>query len=563
MTYANLLFLLILFRKMKKAIEIDPQDKSAYSSSSIKLPVTILNEYATKNNLIPQYNLIHDDSSLSRVSFKYSVNLDKLVAEGVGFSKKEAKHLAASNLLKKIIDDKPQLMDTDFNECAMSPYDNNIKLNAVFTKINKANEVDQQDMSAYSSSLNKHPVSILNEYATKNNLIPHYNLIHKVSSQSVISFKYTVNLDKFVAEGFGHSKKEAKQWAAKKLLKKLIDDKPQLMDTDFNECAMSPYDNNIKLNTFFTKINKANEVDQQDTSAHSSSSNKQPVTILNEYAIKNNLIPHYNLIHDGSSLSTVSFKYSVNLDKLIAEGVGSSKKEAKNLAASNLLKKIIDDKPQLLYTDFNEYTTSPYDKNIKVNFFGQLDDLCRHKNIELPEYNLVKGEEQGHNKLLTIDCHAAKTIETETHKTKQQAKYLADFQMVNSLMLDMVEENGQKNPITKHPTCEDYHLVFKNTEWKHSDTLVMIVNQYIKNGKLDLPEPHNILKKIISEHKNMHITSKIEKIKLDLNNYFYFCTFALTDVYPNVYGYGMDTSSEKAQHIAVNELLINFCILLK
>ncbi|XP_060859391.1 uncharacterized protein LOC132936652 [Metopolophium dirhodum] len=448
--------------------------------------------------------------------------------------------------------------------------------------MNKAIKIDPIDMSAYSSSSNKHPVAILNEYAAKHHLVPHYTLIHNGSSLSIVSFKYTVNLDKFVAEGEAISKKQAKLLAASNLLKKIINDKPQLLNTDFNECAISPYDNNIKQNAFFTKMNRAIEVDQQDMSAYLSSSNKHPVAILNEYAAKNHLVPHYTLIHNGSSLSIVSFKYTVNLDKFVAEGEAISKKQAKLLAASNLLKKIINDKPQVLNTDFNECAIPQYDKNIKLNYIGKLFDMCLHKNIKLPEYNLVKEEGQDHNKLFTISCHAGQMIETATCKTKKQAKYLAAFQMVNSLMsCDIVVEKCQnvsgsiqaqgklntkswlmKKSITKHSTCEDYHLVLKKTEWKKSDTLNMVVNQYLKNGGLDLPDPYNIFKKIITESKNMHFIFKTEKIKSNFNNY-YWCTYALTDVYPHVYGCGVDTNSEMAQDIALKELLIGICILLK
>jgi len=339
--------------------------------------------------------------------------------------------------------------------------------------------------------------------------------------------------------------------------------------------------NLLLLLILFRKMNKAIEVDQQDMSAYSNLSNKHPVTILNEYAAKNHLVPHYTLIHDGSSLSIVSFKYSVNLDKFVAEGEATSKKKAKHLAASNLLKKMINDKPQLLNTDFDECTIPPYD--IKVNYIGKLYDMCRHKNIKLPEYNLVREEGKDHNKLFTISCHAGQMIETATRRTKKEAKHLAAFQMVNSLMyseivvekcqnvsgsiqalenLNTLKSRQIKKTITKHPTCEDYHLGFKKTEWKKSDTLNMIVNQYLKNGELDLPDPYDIFKKIITESNYMHFILKTEKIKSNNNN-FYWCTFALTDVYPHVYGCGVDTNSEVAQNIAVKELLIGICILLK
>jgi len=109
-------------------------------------------------------------------------------------------------------------------------------------------------------------------------------------------------------------------------------------------------------------------------------------------------------------------------------------------------------------------------------------------------------------------------------------------------------------------------LVLKKIDLKNSDSLNMVlnmvVNQYIKNGELDLPEPYTILQKIVTDIE-MHFKSRINKIELSFNNYQYLCSCAITDIYPPVYGLGMHMNSEMAQNIAAKELLISICILLK
>jgi len=332
-------------------------------------------------------------------------------------------------------------------------------------------------------------------------------------------------------------------------------------------------------------MNKAIEVDQQDMSAYSNLSNKHPVTILNEYAAKNHLVPHYTLIHDGSSLSIVSFKYSVNLDKFVAEGEATSKKKAKHLAASNLLKKMINDKPQLLNTDFDECTIPPYD--IKVNYIGKLYDMCRHKNIKLPEYNLVREEGQDHNKLFTISCHVAKMIETATHKTKKQAKHLAAVQMVNKLMsidkslvmegdhivsdsmkvleqVEIIKSEQIKKSMPMDVNFDNYHLLFKETiaEWSNSVTLQKIINQYNKNGTLDLPEAFKVLCNVVTECDLCLTSNILESENVERrSNVFYILT--INNVYPAVHGLGEGMDTLYAQQMAAKELLIGICILLK
>ncbi|XP_060868447.1 interferon-inducible double-stranded RNA-dependent protein kinase activator A [Metopolophium dirhodum] len=331
--------------------------------------------------------------------------------------------------------------------------------------------------------------------------------------------------------------------------------------------------------------------DLQDKSAHISSLNKTPASIVQEYAAKNRLVPQYDLIHNGVSHSKVSFKYSLTLDDYVAVGDGSSKKEAKHVAALNLLKIMIEDKPELLNTDFKQWdfdnhVVSPFDNNIKVNAVGQLNDICTNNKLGLPEFNLVREEGQAHAKLFTISCHVAKMIETATHKTKKQAKHLAAVQMVNKLMsidkslvmegdhivsdsmkvleqVEIIKSEQIKKSMPMDVNFDNYHLLFKETaEWSNSVTLQKIINQYNKNGTLDLPEAFKVLCNVVTECDLCLTSNILESENIERrSNVFYI--LSVNNVYPVVHGLGEGVDTVYAQQMAAKELLIGICILLQ
>ncbi|XP_025198952.1 interferon-inducible double-stranded RNA-dependent protein kinase activator A homolog [Melanaphis sacchari] len=336
-------------------------------------------------------------------------------------------------------------------------------------------------------------------------------------------------------------------------------------------------------------MNEAIRLDLQDKAAHISSLNKTPASIVQEYAAKNRLVPQYNLIHNGIAHSKISFKYSLTMDDYVAVGEGSSKKEAKHVAALNLLKFMIDDKPQLLKTDFKQWdfdnhVVSPFDKNIKENAVGKLNDICTNNKLGIPEFHLVREEGQAHAKLFTLSCHVAKMIETATHKTKKQAKHLAAVQMVNRLMsidkslvmeavspvsdsrkvleqVEIIKSEQLKKTIPMDEQFTNYHILFKNTEWLHSDTLNKVINQYHKNDDFDLPESLNILYKIVNE-TGMCLTSIPIDEEFITVTYRSFFIFSIENVYPPVCGVGEADTIENAKYVAAKRLLIAICILL-
>ncbi|VVC29258.1 Double-stranded RNA-binding domain [Cinara cedri] len=332
--------------------------------------------------------------------------------------------------------------------------------------------------------------------------------------------------------------------------------------------------------------------DLRNKSAHISSLNKTPASIVQEYAAKNKLVPQYDLIYNGISQSKVTFRYSLTLDDYTTVGEGASKKEAKHVAALKILKLMINDNPHLLKTefkqwDFENHVVSPFDDNIKVNAVGQLNDICTNHKLGLPVFELVREEGQAHAKLFTISCQVAKMIETATHKTKKQAKHFAAVQMVNKLkcmdkslapeletnktydsikVLEQVEviksvKVKLNAPMDEHIT--NYHLLFKNHEWPETAGLDALLQQYLSNDcDLNIDDPVGVLNNI-AEECEMNLTFRImdKSVIVDAENLH--CVLSIDNIYPPVCSVGMAKNANEAKEKAAFQLLKNICVLYK
>lgn len=335
------------------------------------------------------------------------------------------------------------------------------------------------------------------------------------------------------------------------------------------------------------------ELELQDSSSHISSLNKTPASIVQEYAAKNHLVPQYDLIFNGMLQNKLTFKYSLTLDEYITVGEGLSKKEAKHEAALRLLKKMIDDKPELLNNEFKEWdfdnhVVSPFDKNIKENVVGKLNDICANNRLGLPEFKFVREEGQAHAKLFTISCQVAKMIETATHKTKKQAKHLAATRMVNKLMVldeslvsemkfernvpdsmkvlqqvEIIKKEYVKPILPMDEYISNYHFLFRKKEWLDTTTLKEQVEQFCRNDDcLKTNDPVALLSKIIEECEMKMVENVVEKDFLQNPNTC-FITLTIENVYPPVVGLGMDADPNVAKHEAATNLLTSICLLYK
>lgn len=329
-------------------------------------------------------------------------------------------------------------------------------------------------------------------------------------------------------------------------------------------------------------MDEAKGLNIQDESAHLSSLNKTPVSILQEYAMKNLLL--LNFIEMNSENG--SFKYNLRMDEYSVAGTGCSKKEAKHVAASKLIKKMIEDKPDLLNTafqhlDLKNNVVSPFDNNVKINAVGQLNEICSYHKLDMPEYNLVREEGHAHAKLFTMSCCVAKMTETATHKTKKQAKQLASLKMIKKFesidqkpvrepqvdksfhVVKLVEEMKMMQAKKSAPIDEDisnYHLLFKNHKWKNTEILNSVIEQYKKNNKLVFDEPFLLLQNMTLEcEMNMVQTTLDRNLTGMKKDHFYVIT--INNVYPPICGTGISENIEEAKNMAAIEILTNICIL--
>ncbi|XP_050527298.1 interferon-inducible double-stranded RNA-dependent protein kinase activator A homolog [Daktulosphaira vitifoliae] len=334
------------------------------------------------------------------------------------------------------------------------------------------------------------------------------------------------------------------------------------------------------------------KLDLLNKSAHISSLNKTPVTIVQEYASKRQLCPQYDLVHNGTKDPVVSFSYRLTLEDYETIGKGSSKKEAKHVAALHLLQLLMNDKPQLIKNEFkhfdiNKNVVSPYEKNIKENAVGQLNDICSNLKIKLPEFKEVREEGQAHAKLFTISCCVGKLCVEAPHKTKQQAKQLAAHLMVQKLMamdksliitpsdtsnvnpmkvLEKIETIKSNQVKLSPPMDEDmsnYHLLFKKNDWPKTDTLNKLVRQICCDSKLNVSNPVTLLNEVVKEC-DMLLQQKIidqDFIRGSKNNCYFM--FSIENVYPTVFGLGVGNDIETAKNEAALDLIANICLLYK
>lgn len=185
--------------------------------------------------------------------------------------------------------------------------------------------------------------------------------------------------------------------------------------------------------------------------------NKTPVSILQEMMVKKQIVPDYELVHDGGGTHINTFTYKVTCDGLSANGTGRSKKDAKHEAAKAMLEAIAVDKgyPQLTATPTQSPVRTPLPPTIPeseklppnvpfVNAIGVLQDVCVENKLNEPEYVLISDIGPPHAKIFTIQCIVATFKEVGVAKTKKQAKQDAAKKMLHKIT-DLVADIKDKD----------------------------------------------------------------------------------------------------------------------
>ncbi|XP_072743893.1 protein Loquacious [Anoplolepis gracilipes] len=174
-----------------------------------KTPVSILQELMAKQNMAPDYELIHDGGGRHVNTFTYRVKCDGLTATGTGRCKKEAKHEAAKAMLTEIVKHKnyPQLpaastpavspSKSPFHSCPLPP---KIQKNTPF--FNAIGEL--QDICAEHSLLD-----------------PEYILTKDIGPPHARVFTIQCKISSFLEEGVASTKKQAKHEAARKMVERI------------------------------------------------------------------------------------------------------------------------------------------------------------------------------------------------------------------------------------------------------------------------------------------------------------------------------------------------------
>jgi len=203
-----------------------------------KTPISYLQEMCTKRTLKPEYELLSTEGQVHEPTFMYRVTVNDLSAVGQGKSKKTAKHLAAKNLLERIVsvgrykdfgigetqeeamETLRQLADTTVGVAPArlsggSGGDDTTQAVAAVPPSGASTGSDETDGDGAGN-----PVGRLQELCQKKKWpAPAYELTSEDGMPHERIFVIQITLGKFSADGSGRSKKIAKREAAEKLLK--------------------------------------------------------------------------------------------------------------------------------------------------------------------------------------------------------------------------------------------------------------------------------------------------------------------------------------------------------
>ncbi|XP_058802201.1 interferon-inducible double-stranded RNA-dependent protein kinase activator A homolog [Phymastichus coffea] len=208
--------------------------------------------------------------------------------------------------------------------------------------------------------MDKHPISLLQECMIKRHIIPKYSLIESTTGSHSNWFKIRVECGQNFAEGEGSTKKCAKGNAAKEMIR--------LLNLSTSNGFLSP--NRIIDNAIDTKIISSNNnpisKPQNSTTFYTTDTSINYIGKLQEIAQKTSImLPEYIDKLSVGPMHQLKFTISCKFNNMEEEAVASTKKEAKILAAKQMLERITNDnlkecKPE---QELNSYLES-IDQNI-------------------------------------------------------------------------------------------------------------------------------------------------------------------------------------------------------
>nr|WCL52342.1 PDGF/VEGF receptor-like protein [Gryllodes sigillatus] len=190
----------------------------------------------------------------------------------------------------------------------------------------------------------KTPVSILQEMMARQGNPPTYELIFDGSGTHTTVFKYRVTASNVTAIGVGRSKKEAKHEAARMALERLAthqiaDVQPPGLPREPVE-VVTPYKDQLKENAIGALLDMC-------------TTNEIPM-------------PEYYLIEEKGAPHEKIFTFVCSVSKQKEIGIGRTKKQAKQLAAFNMMNRLKESLSDVLKDVQNENFEHPLNDNLET-----------------------------------------------------------------------------------------------------------------------------------------------------------------------------------------------------
>lgn len=268
--------------------------------------------------------------------------------------------------------------------------------------------------------------------------------------------------------------------------------------------------------------------------------NKTPVSILQEMMVKKQIVPQYDLIHDGGGTHINTFIYQVICDGLCATGQGRCKKDAKHEAAKAMIQAIaaVRNYPQLpASAESSPVNTSspavdlPSKTNSSnapfLNAVGALQDLCYENMLGEPEYNLISDVGPPHARIFTMQCVVATFKEEGVATTKKQAKQEASKKMLERIQ-EIIGDARYKDELSmkhseistkeliafeivkaRYPTLNKLNVTRKNLGSKISQYHIEIRNQFDEETRTELIRNLESVVSAASEYSSVKDTESL------------------------------------------------------
>lgn len=180
------------------------------------------------------------------------------------------------------------------------------------------------------SQYDTNPVGALQERYQSRGILPFYRVVHFEGMSHNPVFTYQVTIGEMTAIGNGNSKKQAKHAAARAMLDKLDGRTPATPVLPPNTNLDTSADGSVNTQT-----------SQGSSNGSTSGAPTNPIGKLQEYCVKFSLpLPIYDLANTIGQPHQRNFEMCAKVGTCSANGSGTSKKDAKRNAASNLLTKL-------------------------------------------------------------------------------------------------------------------------------------------------------------------------------------------------------------------------------